>query len=162
MTTVQDSPPRGQGLAGFAEMLRRRKTLALVPFLLVLAAIASLAWSLPSLWTGRATIMIDRQQIPEAFVKSTVTSDIESRLLTLSQEILTRARLMEIVERHDLYPKLRQTATPDDVVERMRKDIKIELSDDRDKRPRESRTSVFGVVYSTTDPVIAMQVANTL
>ena len=40
---------------------------------------------LPSLWTARAVILVDRQQIPEAFVKSTVTSDVENRLLTLSQ-----------------------------------------------------------------------------
>jgi protein tyrosine kinase modulator len=162
MTTVQDTETRGQGLAGFAETLRRRKMLALVPFALVLVAIASLAWFLPSLWTGRTLIMIDRQQIPEAFVKSTVTSDAESRLLTLSQEILSRAHLSEIIARYHLYPKLRSTATPDELVERMRKDIKIEFTDDRERRTREARTVLFAVSYSATNPVTAMQVANTL
>jgi uncharacterized protein involved in exopolysaccharide biosynthesis len=83
--TVQDNPARGQGVAGLLETVRRRKALAVVPFLIVLAAAASLAFFLPSLWTSRAVIMVDRQQIPEAFVKPTVTSELESRLLTLSQ-----------------------------------------------------------------------------
>ncbi|MBI2203774.1 MAG: hypothetical protein HYU41_07990 [Candidatus Rokubacteria bacterium] len=169
MTTTDNAPTRGQGLSGLLETIRRRKVLALVPFLFVLTATASLAFFLPSLWTARATVMVDRQQIPEAFVKSTVTSDVEGRLLTLSQEILSRTRLYEIAEKHNLYPKLRATASPDDVVDKMRKDIRIEFADtstERDRpgarRDRDPRTVAFAVSYSTTSPQVSMQVANTL
>jgi protein tyrosine kinase modulator len=163
MATVQDTPSRGQGLAGMAETLRRRKTLALVPFVLVLVATASLAWFLPSLWTARAVIMVDRQQIPEAFVRSTVSSDIESRLLTLSQDILSRARLTETIDHFNLYPKLRRRVSADELVERMRRDIRIQLNEDEgDRRARDARTSTFSVTYAATDPGVAMQVANRL
>jgi polysaccharide biosynthesis transport protein len=164
MTTVHDAPPRTQGLATLAETLRRRKILALVPFLLVLAATASLAFSLPSVWRSRAVIMVDRQQIPEAFVRSTVVSDLESRLLTLSQEILSRERLLEIIERHGLYPARRATAAPDELVDAMRGDIRIEFFNPRDRRARDrdARTLVFSVGYTARDPVVATGVANTL
>lgn len=169
MTTADIAQTRGQGLSGLLETIRRRKVLALVPFLFVLTATASLAFFLPSLWTARATVMVDRQQIPEAFVKSTVTSDVEGRLLTLSQEILSRTRLYEIAEKHNLYPKLRTSASPDDVVDKMRKDIRIEFADtstERDRpgarRDRDPRTVAFAVSYSTTSPQVSMQVANTL
>jgi polysaccharide chain length determinant protein (PEP-CTERM system associated) len=166
MTTHQESSPRSQGLGTVLETLRRRKTLALVPFVFVVAAAASLAFFLPSLWTARATVMVDRQHIPESFVKSTVTSDTESRLLTLSQSIMAPERLAAIVQQYDLYPQLRaRGATTDEVVEAMRKDIRIEYGDnerDRSRRERDARTVVFGVTYATSDPVVAMNVANTL
>jgi polysaccharide chain length determinant protein (PEP-CTERM system associated) len=161
---------RGQGLSGLLETVRRRKVLALVPFLFVLTATASLAFFLPSLWTARATVMVDRQQIPEAFVKPTVASDIEARLLSLSQEILSRTRLYEIAQKYNLYPKLRATGSPDDVVDKMRKDIRVEfaeLSAERDRpgaarRDRDPRTIAFAVSYTTTNPQVSMQVTNTL
>jgi polysaccharide chain length determinant protein (PEP-CTERM system associated) len=164
MTTVQDSPARPQGLATLAETLGRRKVLALVPFVFVLAAAASLAFFLPSVWRARAVVMVNRQQIPEAFVKSTVVSDVESRLLTLSQEILSRPRLIQIIDRHSLYPDQRATQTPDELVDRMRKDIRIELADqgDRRVRDRDARSLAFTVGYTAPHPVVAADVANTL
>jgi polysaccharide chain length determinant protein (PEP-CTERM system associated) len=166
MTTHQESSPRSQGLATVLETIRRRKTLALVPLVFVVAAAVSLAFFLPSLWTARATVMVDRQQIPESFVKSTVTSDTESRLLTLSQSIMAPERLVTIVHQYDLYPMLRaKGATTDEVVEAMRKDIRIEYGEnerERSRRERDARAVIFGVAYATSDPVVAMNVANTL
>lgn len=167
MTMPQDTPARGTGLPGLLETIRRRALLAFVPFGFVLAAATSLAFSLPSLWTGRAVIMVDRQQIPETYVKPTVTSDVSSAVLTLSQEILSRARLLGIVERYNLYPRLRERSSPDEVVEKMRKDIRIDLADtnDRDRRPRDSRDNrmvAFAVSYTAVNPQMAMQVTNTL
>jgi polysaccharide chain length determinant protein (PEP-CTERM system associated) len=56
----------------------------------------------------------------------------------------------------------RAGASPDEVAERMRRDIRIELNDERDRRDRQSRTVAFTVAYSATHPVVASEVANTL
>lgn len=53
--------PRGIGLASILETVRRRWVLALVPFLFLLTAAISLALFLPSLWTAKAVILVDRQ-----------------------------------------------------------------------------------------------------
>jgi polysaccharide chain length determinant protein (PEP-CTERM system associated) len=152
-------PGRGM-VAKILEVARRRWVLSLLPFLFVLTAGASLAAFLPSLWTAKARIIVDRQTIPETFVKSTVTRDPEALLLTLSQEILSRARLMKIIEEHNLYPELRRTRSLDDVVERMRRDTRIEfLGDDRERTPK---TIAFTIAYTTTHPRVAMNVANEL
>lgn len=154
---------RGPGLASLLEVIGRRRRLALLPVLFVVAAAASLAWFLPDLWTGRAVILVDRQQIPESFVKPTVTGDLEVQLLTLSQEILNRPRLGRIVEQHGLYPRLRATRSMDEVVERMRRDIRVEYQGDEGRRGgRASRTVAFAVGYTTTDPRVAAAVANQL
>jgi succinoglycan biosynthesis transport protein ExoP len=161
VTTNSSETGRSVGLASILEMVRRRWMLALLPFLFLLTAVTSFAVFLPSLWTARAVILVDRQQIPEAFVKSTVTSDVENRLLTLSQEILSRPRLMKIIEAHNLYPEVRRTQSPDDAVDRMRRDIRIDFqNDERDRRT--PRTVAFSVSYTTTHPQAAMTVANEL
>jgi polysaccharide chain length determinant protein (PEP-CTERM system associated) len=154
---------RGLGLASVIEVVRRRRTLALLPFLFVLTAAASLAFFLPGLWTARAVVLVDRQQIPESFVKPTVTGDLDGQLLTLSQEILSRPRLARIIEELDLYPGLRRSHSIDDVVERMRRDIRLDFQGDAKSRGRgEPRTVAFSVAYSTTDPRTSMVVANKL
>jgi polysaccharide chain length determinant protein (PEP-CTERM system associated) len=155
---------RGPGLAGILDMVRRRRRLALLPALFVLAAAASLAFSLPAIWQARALVLVDRQQVPERIVKSTVTGDVESQLLTLSHEVLSRPRLAAIIEEHGLYPRLRASHSADDLVQRMRRDIRITPETDLDGRgrSRDERTVAFTVGYAATDPRVATAVANRL
>src|SRR3989454_2819231 len=158
--TVYDETAKGPGLSSLLEIVRRRRVLALLPFLFVLTAAVSLAVFLPSLWTSRALVLVNRQAIPERLVAPTVQADIEARLLTLSQEILTPQRLTQIARQHGLY---RNARSLDDLVDRMRKDIRIELVDDRDSaRRRESRSFLFTVSYTAANPAVAARGANTL
>src|SRR5438034_7978020 len=46
-----------------------------------------------SFYRSTALVLVDRQQVPETFVHPTVTSELETRLHTISQEILSRSRL---------------------------------------------------------------------
>src|SRR5919198_4826114 len=134
--TAYDETAKGPGLSGLLEIVRRRRVLAVLPFLFVLTAAVSLAVFLPSLWTARALVLVNRQVIPERLVAPTVQADIEARLLTLSQEILTPQRLTQIAQQHGLYRRARSV---DDLVDHMRKDIRIELVEDKNASRRESR-----------------------
>jgi polysaccharide chain length determinant protein (PEP-CTERM system associated) len=157
--TVYDDTAKGPGLSGLLEIVRRRRVLAVLPFLFVLTAAVSLAVFLPSLWTSRALVLVNRQSIPERLVAPTVQADIEARLLTLSQEILTADRLTKIAQQYGLYRRARSV---DDLADRMRKDIRIEMVDDKNASRRESRSFLFTVSYTGTNPVVAADVANTL
>jgi polysaccharide chain length determinant protein (PEP-CTERM system associated) len=158
-----ESARGGLGLAAVLEVVRRRRTLALLPFLFVLAAATSLALFLPSLWTAKALVLVNRQEIPETFVRSTINTDPEARLLTLTHDILDAPRLTKIIQDNDLYPAMRRSRPAADVVERMRRDIKIEPQDDRERRGgRESRSMVFTMSYTATSPEVASRVTNTL
>src|SRR6185436_14430263 len=159
---LHDESARGLGLATVLEVVRRRRLLALLPCLFVLAAAASMALFLPSLWTAKATVLVNRQEIPEALVRSTVSADPEARLLTLTHETLDTPRLMKIIQENELYPNMRRSHSTADVVERMRKDIKIDIQDERERRGREWRSLVFTVAYTATDPAVAASVTNTL
>jgi polysaccharide chain length determinant protein (PEP-CTERM system associated) len=162
--TQYDDTAKGPGLAGLLEIARRRRVLALLPFLFVLTAAASLAVFLPSVWTAKTLVLVNRQQIPERFVAPTVQADIESRLLTLSQDILTSDRLMKIAQDYGLYQNLRRTQPTEEVVDQMRRDIRLELVEDKaaERRQREQRSVLFSIAYRAPDPTVAAGVTNTL
>ena len=157
--TVYDETAKGPGLSGLLEIVRRRRVLAVLPFLFVLTAAVSLAVFLPSLWTARSLVLVNRQVIPERYVTPTVQADLEARLLTLSQEILTPQRLTQIARQYNLYGNARST---EELVDRMRRDIRIELVEDRERRNRENRSFLFTVAYTAANPWVAARVANTL
>src|SRR5438034_5486784 len=112
----------------------RRKWLAILAFAAPLSAAASLITFLPNIYRSTATVLVDRQQIPEAFVRSTVTSALETRIQTISQEILSRARLEVLITRFALYPDLWTQAPSEEVIKRMRGDIKLELKRSEERR----------------------------
>jgi len=159
---LPDESPRGLSLAAVIETVRRRRRLALLPLLLVLAAAASVAFFLPTVWTARATVLINGQQIPEAYVRSSTAGDAEAKLLTLTHQILDGPRLAKVVEQYNLYAALRRKRPNADLAERMRRDIRVEIPDDRERRNREARWLVFTVAYTATDQKVAVDVANTL
>ena len=70
--TAYDESAKGPGLSALLEILRRRRMLAVLPFLFVLTAAVSLAVFLPSLWASRALVLVNRPAIPERLVAPTV------------------------------------------------------------------------------------------
>src|SRR3989442_3984816 len=115
----------------------RRKWLAILAFAAPLAAGVSLILFMPNIYRSAATVLVDRQQVPESFVRSTVTSALETRLQTISQEVLSRSRLEALIKRFDLYADLRKQIRFEEVVGRMRGDIKLELKGVEAKGQRE-------------------------
>src|SRR2546428_2634172 len=105
---MAEETAKGAGLEGLLAGWSRRKWLAVLAFAFPSSAAASLLAFLPNIYRSAATVLVERQQVPEAFVRSTVTSALETRLHTISQEILSRSRLETLINRFGLYPDLRK------------------------------------------------------
>ncbi len=73
----------------------------------------------------------------------------------MTQQILGRTRLLDIMEDFNLYPTLRARVTGDEMVERMRKDIQVELVQAPN---RSGNLSAFKVAYMSNDPALAKKV----
>src|SRR2546430_2683154 len=108
------------GLEVAAGVWSRRKWLAAAAFPAAVPAAASIVTFLPDVYRSTATVLVERHQVSEAFVKSSVTGEVETRLQTISQEILSRGRLEELITRFDLYPDLRRRSPMEAVIEKMR------------------------------------------
>jgi polysaccharide chain length determinant protein (PEP-CTERM system associated) len=155
-----ESTPRGGGLDRVWALWNRRKWLGIVVFLLPLTAATAVIMGLPDLYQSTALVMIERQQVPEAFVRSTVTSELEIRLHTISQEILSRSRLESLIARMGLYPDLKGPRSSEEAVDRMRRDIRLELRGADANRG--GMTTAFALSYRGRDPQTVAVVTNTL
>ena len=136
---------------------RRRRGLAAIAFLVPFTAAATLAVSLPSIYQSSATVLVERQQVAETFVKSTVIGALETRLQTINQEILSRAALEPLITRFHLYPNVDMPVA----VERMRRDIQLDLRSVRGGGGS-GTTVAFAITYRGTDRDVVAQVANAL
>src|SRR5437899_1651687 len=163
------------GLDVLLEVWSRHKWLATLVFTGPFVVTVSLAIALPNLYRSTATLLLERPQVSETLVKSSVTSELETRLQTISQEILSRSRLQELIIRFDLYREFRKRATPEEVLERLRRDIRMEFKG-RDIRmeskgmeskvvePQIERatTIAFTLSFRGKDPETVATVTNTL
>ncbi len=152
----------GQGFESLSAVWSRRRRVAVVAFVLPLAAVASLSLCLPDLYRATATVIVEHEQVQESFVRSTVISELETRIRTLSQEILSRSRLRSLIDRFGLYPSLRGRASEESIVEQMRKDIRIEFKEVQQPGSARSATISFGLSFQGRDPRVTAAVANTL
>jgi succinoglycan biosynthesis transport protein ExoP len=140
---------------------RRRKAMAIVVFLTTLAAVVSFARWLPDLYRATTSVLIERQQVSEAFVRQSVTAELETRIQMMRQEIMSRARLSELITQLNLYQEIRQREPLDAAVEQMRRDIILDLKGVNQMSGR-TETIAFTLSYTSPDPETAAQVANLL
>lgn len=101
---------------------------------------------------SETTILVVPQRVPDSYVKSTVTTNVQDRLRSISQQILSRTRLEPIVVDLNLYPEQRQKEPMEDVIADMRKDVEV----------RTIRGDAFTVAYYSRSPELAQQVAGRL
>ncbi len=143
------------------DVWQRRKWVALIVFSAAFSGVASLALSLPDIYRATATVMVERQQVSESFVRPTVTSELETRIQTIHKQVMSRARLSDVITRLDLYPELKGRVPMDAMVERLRHDVDFSLTG-VDQSSGRAATIAFALSYTGRDPVTAAEVANQL
>ncbi len=82
----------------YVGILKKRIKLFIIPTVVVLVVAILVARLLPSIYQSSSTILIEEQQIPPEFVRSTVTGFADQRIQSLTQQILSRVKLWEIVQ----------------------------------------------------------------
>ena len=112
-----------------------------------------------SQYQSETVIIVEQQRIPEQYVLPNVAIDLQQRLQSMTQQILSRTRLLGIIDAFHLYRKNQKQTDPDLLVQRMRKDIKIDLVQ-APGRPWE--LSAFKISYSASDPSLAQRVTQEL
>lgn len=131
---------------------------------LALGLITAFAW--PPTYKASSTILIEEQDIPTDLIQSTVTSYASQRIQVISQTVMTRTNLLEIIEKYDLYAKHRKRATTEEVLTNMRDDIHIDMINANVMDPRTGRptaaTIAFTVGYEGEIPKLVQAVASEL
>ncbi len=164
-TAVQASTPNN--LQYFLELWRFRKWYFLIPAVLIMAVAFTLAYKLPAVYQSSATILIEEQQIPPDFVRSLITGYADQHIQALTQQILSRTKLWEIIQEFNLYADLRQKYTQEELIDRMRKSIRLEtvsaeMGGGRGRAKQEGMAIAFKISYQGEDPGTLQKVVGKL
>src|SRR3989441_2108633 len=151
----------GSGLHQALEVLGRRRWLGSLIVLRTLVPALSFVAFLPDIYRASTTVLVERQQVPESVVRSAVTDELETRLHAISEEVLSRSKLNELVARFDLYPRLRGKLSTEALAERMRRDIGLDLKG-VERTWERGATVAFALSYRGRDPLKVAQVTNAI
>ena len=146
--------------------LSYRKGRVMLIAVLILITSAAVAFGLPPIYRSTATILIEEQDIPPDLVRSTVTSYADQRIQVISQRVMSRANLRGIIEKYGLYEREARVETVEEIIERMREDVNLEILssdviDPRSGRPTQA-TIAFSLSYDSRDPNMAQRVTGEL
>ncbi|HEX9427407.1 MAG TPA: Wzz/FepE/Etk N-terminal domain-containing protein, partial [Candidatus Polarisedimenticolia bacterium] len=158
---MRDRAEQASGLRMALEVFRRRRWLALTAFALCLGGAGGLALFLPDIYRARVTVMVDHQLDAQARPGSIDPESVDTRLQTISQEILSRARLGDLIDRFGLYPEVRSKSSAEALIERMRRDIDLDVKSVGQSWGRDATIS-FVLGYRGRDPIKVAAVANAL
>ncbi|WP_432736819.1 GumC family protein [Maridesulfovibrio sp. FT414] len=153
-------------IAYYIDVLRRRKYQFILPAGIIFSMVVILAFVLAPVYKSTATILIEDQDIPQDLVQTTVTGFVEERLQSISQIVLSHGNLLNIIKEFDLYPDLIGKYTTEEIITKMREDIKLEpitaeVTNQYSGRPA-SATVAFTLSYEGRTPQKVAQVANVL
>jgi succinoglycan biosynthesis transport protein ExoP len=140
----------------------RRRWWILLPLFLSWLAVWGASWLLPTTYESEALISAEQQKVSDNYVTENVNVNLQSRLQSTTQQVLSRASLQAIMDRFKLYatpPRLNRFFNPKDPIEEMRSDIMIELVGTPGYR---GDFVTFKIHYSADTPELAQQVNSEL
>ncbi|MBW2616270.1 MAG: protein GumC [Deltaproteobacteria bacterium] len=141
----------------YLDMVLRRKWWIIIPFLLTVLAGLSYALITPRIYEAQTLILVQPQKVPGEFVRAIVSSDVEDRLRTITQQVTSRTNLERIIEEYQLYSKpTKNNLLLEAKVGLFRKSVEIVVS----KGARGGKA--FTISFRGRNPEKVMQVTNNL
>jgi polysaccharide chain length determinant protein (PEP-CTERM system associated) len=80
---------------------------------------------LPKRYTSQTMVLVEQPTVGPDYVKPVVTEDLNHRLASMKEQILSRTRLQPIIEKFGLYAEVRGRVHIEDLVERLRTAVEI-------------------------------------
>lgn len=155
------------------DIVSRRKWEFLMAFGLVLAVGIAIAVMLPPTFRAESKILIERQEIPDSLVATTVTGYVAERIEVLSQRALTSKKLKEIGLKVGLIREPQDAEEEESeeyqdyvwaIVDTMKDSAFVEMVDVEvaEQRSASKLTIAFTIAYEDSDAEMASEVANAL
>jgi succinoglycan biosynthesis transport protein ExoP len=120
---VQKVKGFGEHYAGF----RRHLTLAIAVFSVIMVFGVGFSLSLPDVYRASSTVLIEDPDIPNAIIRTTVTSYTGRELTMLTEKILTFTNLVALIKKFNLYPEARKDTPVELLAMPMREKIAVDV-----------------------------------
>ncbi|MCL6583804.1 MAG: hypothetical protein K6U11_09230 [bacterium] len=160
------NPKEKNDTIDYLALIKRRKKYILIPFVSIFLTFTILAFALPPIYKSSCTILIEGQQVPPDFIRSTVNSFAEQTIQLITQQIQSRSKLLEIINQLNLYADLRNKKTIEEIIEEMRSSIQLKMistkmsGNQNDKST--SATIAFSLSFEGKDPEKVQKVTDLL
>jgi uncharacterized protein involved in exopolysaccharide biosynthesis len=141
-------------------VIRRRYKIGLLMFIFIFMISIVIALVLPPKYKSSAMIMIEEQQIPTEYVKSTITSYAEERLQMITRQIMKYSQLRNIIEQLDLYAEMVDKDDMASAVEELKKSVNLETVSFREGK--KASTVAFSLSYEGDNPKTVKKVTEAL
>src|SRR6266542_1945421 len=138
----------GLELFDYLEILHKRHWIVTVCLLVGLLGAGIVFLMTPKVYRSSTLILIESQKVPTDLVKPVTADTIEERLISIQQQILSRTLLQKVIDEFNLYKDDLKSKSVEDVIEDMRKDIKITTVDDR----KMLHIQAFTLAYEGNNP----------
>ena len=137
----------------YTRILWKRKWLIILPTIAIAMAIAVVVWRLPNIYESTTLVVVKPPTIPNSVVPS-LTVDLTLLLNNINQVVNSRSTLEPLITRYHPYAiEESRGETMESLVERMRKDMSVEID-----RSRDEATSGFRISYRGRDPRITQAI----
>ena len=157
MPEIESSPADTlQRVAGI--IVRGRWWVLLTATVVSLTTVAAL-YQIPNRYTSEATLIVVPQQVPARYVTPNTETNIADALQAMTQDVLSRARLLELIDQFGLYSKQRQRLAPEEVIELMRDYIDIKPAD---PTPGHKEINSFKISFVAEKAALAQEVTSKL
>ena len=115
------------------------------------------SWVLAPTYRSGTLILVEQPTMPKDYVTPNVNDDLQDRLRSITQQILSRTRLLHIIDQLNLYASAHSQLTPMRKSNGCARRLKSNWC-----ATRSNRVSSFNVYYSAHDPHVAQQVTSEL
>jgi polysaccharide chain length determinant protein (PEP-CTERM system associated) len=115
---------RALTLQDYGAILKRRWWIIAIPAIIFpIIGFLYVTYFVQPDYISQTLVLVEQQKVPESYVKAVVTEDLNGRLATMKEQILSRSRLQPIIERFNLFANGKMSM--DDRIDLMRKNIGI-------------------------------------
>ena len=150
-----DDQKSTQGVGEYWAMVVRRKWWILGPLFFGWLLVFASAWIIPAKYASESVVLVEPPKVPKDLVSPNVQVDLADRVESMSTQVLSRTRLLNLIEKFHLYPG--SASSPDEQVEKMRDDVKFELVQAPAANGNQELIA-FKMSYKAPDPAIAQKV----
>lgn len=119
---------RALDIEDYIDIARRHISWIVGPLYAGIVISTMVAFFLPNVYVSRAVLRITPPQIPENLVPATFSQQMTDSMQSIWQEVVSRSSLAELIQKPslDLYKPERNRKPLEDVIEDMRKDVKLD------------------------------------
>ena len=154
---LEEQGGEGLDIQQYLGVAKRRHLHFLIPLFVGWVAVWTASWILPPKYQSSTLILVEQPTMPKDYVTPNINDDLQARMQSITQQILSRTNLLKIIDKFKLYSRDGHDPSPDDKVATMRKDIDIDLV-----RDAHDRITAFNVTYTSGNPSLTQQVTGEL